>query len=173
MSDPTPNPAPEPERSVPTPEPTAVGTPTAAQKADIGKRALAALIDGVIAGVLTYIPWIGWLLGAGYILVRDGLDYEFMDTRSIGKRVMKLRPVPIDGSTMTLQRSAQRNWPLVFASLSRVLLFIPILGWILFPLVALAGAVVGIVEIVLVLNDPEGRRWGDRLAGTKVIEAAD
>ena len=25
------------------------------------------------------------------------------------------------------------------------------------------------IEIMRVLNDPEGRRWGDQLAGTKVI----
>jgi uncharacterized RDD family membrane protein YckC len=29
------------------------------------------------------------------------------------------------------------------------------------------------VEIVLVITDNEGRRWGDKLAGTRVIEVAE
>ena len=30
-----------------------------------------------------------------------------------------------------------------------------------------------IIEIILVLTDPEGRRMGDKIAGTKVIEVAE
>ena len=37
------------------------------------------------------------------------------------------------------------------------------------PLAFIAFAI-GIVEIVLVLTDAEGRRFGDKLAGTRVVE---
>ncbi len=168
MADPgAPTPPPTPPAQA---GPTTGATAGAAVKADTMKRFVAVLIDGVIAAVLTYIPYIGGLLGALYILLRDGFEFEFMDLRSVGKRVMKLRPVRLDGQPMTLGWSARRNWPLVFASLWRLLLFIPILGWLFIPLVLVAGAVLSILEAVLVLTDPEGRRWGDRLANTKVIE---
>lgn len=50
-----------------------------------------------------------------------------------------------------------------------MLIFIPVLGWILIPFVGLAGLVIAVIEALRVMNDPEGRRWGDQLAGTKVI----
>jgi uncharacterized RDD family membrane protein YckC len=141
-----------------------------ASKADLTKRFVAIIIDAAIAGVLSIIPVVGGLVGAAYILLRDGFDFEFMDGRSLGKKLMKLRPVKADGQKMTLQDSAKRNWPLMFGALISVLLFIPVIGWILIPIVIIASLVIGVVELVSVLNDSEGRRWGDKLAGTKVIE---
>jgi uncharacterized RDD family membrane protein YckC len=142
-----------------------------AGKADLVKRFIAAIIDGAISAVIGLIPVVGGLVGAAYILTRDGFDYDFMKHRSVGKQLMKLRPVTLDGSPMTLQTSIRRNWPLVFGSLTQVLLFIPVIGWLLIPLVAIAAAVLGIVEIVLVLTNDEGRRLGDRMARTKVVES--
>jgi uncharacterized RDD family membrane protein YckC len=167
-----------PENSAPThvaQEPTAAA-PTAeeaasAGKADLAKRFIAAVIDGAISAVIGLIPIIGGLIGAAYILTRDGFDYDFMKHRSVGKQLMKLRPVPLDGKPMTLQTSIRRNWPLVFGSLTQVLLFIPVIGWLLIPLVGIAAAVLTITEIVLVISNSEGRRLGDRFANTKVIES--
>jgi uncharacterized RDD family membrane protein YckC len=145
-------------------------TPTATTaKADLTKRFIAALIDGVIGGLLSFlvglaIPFVGGILGAAYILLKDGLDVEFMDKRSIGKKLMKLRPVRLDGGAVDINTSIMRNWPLAIGSIISI---IPILGWVLGPLAAL---VFSIIELVLVLTDPEGRRLGDKLAGTKVIE---
>ncbi len=93
-----------------------------------------------------------------------------MDGRSVGKKLMKLRPVRLDGQKMTLQDSARRNWPLMFGSLVSVLLVIPVIGWVLIPLVIVAAAIISIIELVLVLTNEEGRRWGDKMASTKVIE---
>jgi uncharacterized RDD family membrane protein YckC len=143
---------------------------TSTTKADIVKRAIAAIIDGAIASILGLIPAVGGLIGAAYILFRDGFEYEFMDGRSVGKKLMKLRPVKLDGQKMTLQDSAWRNWPLMFGSFISVLLVIPVIGWILIPIVALASLVIGIIELVSVLTNEEGRRWGDKMAGTKVLE---
>ena len=145
----------------------------AGEKADLVKRFVAAIIDGAVAAVVGMIPVIGGLVGLTYILLRDGFEFDFMDYRSVGKKLMKLRPVKDDGTRMTLRDSFQRNWPLVFGSLVQILIFIPVIGWVLIPFVALAGLALGIAEIVLVFTNPEGRRWGDRLAGTKVVEVTE
>jgi uncharacterized RDD family membrane protein YckC len=133
-------------------------------KADLVKRFIAALIDSVLASVVALIPVVGGIVGAAYILVKDGLDIEFMDKRSIGKKLMKLRPVRLDGGNMDITTSLQRNWPLAIGS---ILSIIPFLGWIAAIIIA---PIIAIIELVLVLTDPEGRRLGDKLAGTKVIE---
>jgi uncharacterized RDD family membrane protein YckC len=139
-------------------------SPTTTAKADLTKRFIAALIDNVLASLVSAIPVVGGIVGAAYILVKDGLDFEFMDKRSLGKKLMKLRPVRLDGQPMDLNTSIRRNWPLAIGS---ILSIIPLLGWIIAIPVSL---VIGIIELVLVLTDAEGRRMGDKLAGTKVIE---
>ena len=134
-------------------------------KADLGKRAIAYIIDAVAVAVVSAIPF-GGILGAAYILGRDGFDFEFMDGRSLGKKLMKLRPVRADGGKMDLTTSAMRNWPLALGAL----ISIPVLGWIAAIVLIPASIILGILELILVLTDDEGRRWGDRLAGTKVVE---
>lgn len=146
---------------------------TAATKADLGKRFIAMIIDAVIGGVIGVIPIVGGLVAAAYWLCRDGLDYEFMDGRSIGKKLMKLRPVRDDGGPMDLQTSIRRNWMFALGGLIAVLLVIPIIGWILVPVVAIVAVVLGIVEGVLVLTNDEGRRFGDKMAGTHVVETIE
>jgi uncharacterized RDD family membrane protein YckC len=39
--------------------------------------------------------------------------------------------------------------------------------------VAVVAGVLAVIELVLVITDPEGRRLGDKLAGTKVIEVTE
>ncbi len=142
-------------------------------KADLAKRFIAAFIDGVIAMVIGFIPAIGSLLGAAYMLLRDGLELEFMDGRSIGKKIMKLRPVTSDGSKMTIEKSVRRNWMFALGAFNGILLFIPILGWALIFILSIIGLLIVLFEIFKVLTDTEGRRLGDNMAGTKVIETAD
>ncbi len=142
--------------------------PAPAGKADIGKRFVAALIDGVLSSVVgMVIPVVGGLVGAAYMLVRDGLDVDFMKERSLGKQFMKLRPVRTDGKPMDIATSVRRNIPFAIGPLIMV---IPILGWVVGPIVALAIAA---IEVVLIVTDPEGRRLGDKFADTKVIEVAE
>ena len=143
-----------------------------AGKADLGRRVLAALIDAGLGFVIGLVPVIGGLAAAAYWLVRDGLELDFMDRRSLGKRVMKLRPVRLDGAPMDLAASARRNWMFALGGVVSLLLFIPVLGWLLMLPVALAALGLGLLELVKVLTDEQGRRWGDRLAGTKVLEVA-
>ena len=135
------------------------------EKADLVKRFVAAVIDGIVAGVIGLVPFVGGLLGAAYMVVRDGLELEFMDGRSLGKKVMKLRPVRLDGQPMDVETSIRRNVPF---AIGPVIMVVPVIGWIVG---AAVGLVIGVVESILVLTDAEGRRFGDRIAGTMVIEA--
>ena len=142
--------------------------PKEAVKADLGKRAVAAIVDWAITWVVALIiPFLGGIIGAAYILLRDGFNISFMDRRSLGKKLLKLRPTTLDGSPVDLVVSMKRNW--VFA-VGPLLMIFPIVGWILGSII---GLVLGIIEIILVLTDPEGRRMGDKMANTKVIEVED
>ncbi len=139
-------------------------------KADTGKRLIAGFIDVVLAigcaAILGLkILGIGGLIGAAYMLFRDGLNLDFMDNRSIGKKIMKLRPVTINTENIDLLTSVRRNWMLALIPLSVSLIGIIFFGTIAFIICA--------VEVVLILTDDEGRRWGDKLADTKVIEVED
>ncbi len=166
MDAPTPTPPPPPP---PPPPPTSGSSGPIGGKPDTVARFLAFLIDAVAVAAIGLVPVVGGLVGIAYVLTRDGLAFDFMDGRSIGKKLMKLRPVRLDGQPMDLGTSVMRNWPLTLGSLAQVLLFIPVIGWILIPFVGLAGLVIAVIEVVRVMNDPDGRRWGDQLAGTKVI----
>lgn len=145
-----------------------------APKADLGKRFLAHLIDSLVAGVVgalvgLLVPTLGGMVGACYYLFRDGMDFEFMDLRSIGKRVMGLRVVRLDGEMMDLETSMRRNWVFAIGSLvPSAFFFEPIAA-----VVSIAGSVLFFYEVYRVLNDSAGIRWGDELAGTQVIEEAE
>jgi len=147
--------------------------PETRKKADIGKRLIAAIIDLAIAVVLGLIPLVGGLIGAAYMLLRDGFNYEIMDRRSIGKKLMKLRPVTLDGKEVDLNISIKRNWMFAIGAFTSILLFIPIFGWMLLPIVGLISLIIIIIEFVLIITDAQGRRWGDRLANTIVIEVEE
>jgi uncharacterized RDD family membrane protein YckC len=145
----------------------------AAGKADLTKRAVAGIIDGVAAVLVGFIPLVGGLLSTAYWLARDGLDLEFMPNRSLGKKVVGLKPVMLDGRPVDLETSLKRNWPFAISGVAQILLFIPIIGWLLMVPVALLALAAVIVEVFLVLTDDEGRRLGDRFAETRVVEVGD
>lgn len=145
-------------------------TATAPGKVDLAKRFIAALVDGVLAAVVGAVPVVGSIAGTAYILVRDGLDIEFMKGRSIGKKLMRLRPVRLDGQPMDLATSIRRNWVFAIGALSGLVAWVPFLGFLAVLILGLIGFLVGLYEIYMVATDAEGRRYGDRFAGTKVIE---
>ena len=163
---------PPPENERQTGGPSADSEPLST-KADLGKRFVAAIIDAVIGVMIGLIPAIGGLAAAAYWLVRDGLEFEFMYRRSVGKHVMKLRPVTLDGSPMDITASAKRNWMFALGGVVQLLWWIPFIGWLFVVPVALAAFAIGVIELFLVITDPEGRRLGDKIANTKVIEAED
>ena len=140
------------------------------RKAELLKRFVAALIDGVISLIPAVVPIIGGVIGVVYDLTKDGLVFSL--TRddqwknvSIGKKVMGIKVVRVDGSDITVADSVKRNITLAAGS---IIAIVPVIGWVVGSVV---GALLGILEIILVLVDPDGRRLGDKLAGTWVVEA--
>lgn len=113
-------------------------------KADLGTRFLAFLIDVVICGVVAFVPFIGWLIAIAYILIRDGL----FEGQSVGKWFFKLRVVHTEeGRKGNFMDSALRNLPLAIPFLNIIFL---------------------VAEVIFVLSDEDGIRLGDKLAKTQV-----
>jgi uncharacterized RDD family membrane protein YckC len=129
------------------------------QRADLTTRAVAGLVDLLLIIGLARLPdVIGFLSAAGYILIRDGL----FDRRSIGKKLIGLRVVSLEGSgpASTYRDSIIRNVPLVLAYF---LFLIPYAGWVFGPL-ALG------TECLIAIGDKTGMRIGDMLARTQVVQ---
>lgn len=171
------------EGAAATPVPTSEGAPSEAHstaadpapaaaasgKPDVGKRVLAYIIDWVVAMILYAIlapvsAGFGALVGAAYLLLRDGFDFEFMRGRSLGKRMMKLTVQRDDGGKMDFMTSVKRNWPLAISMLP-----IGLLSLVIAPI----ALVIGLYEVYLALTSSDGRRWGDKMAGTRLVEVAD
>lgn len=119
-------------------------------KAEIGKRALAAMIDSmVVATTLILYRQSGFplylFLGAVYLLLRDAVA-----GRSVGKFLCGL--VVID-----LKTGRPCGWG---ASINRNAL------WLLPG----ANVVAVFLEAATIVRDPQGQRLGDRLAWTQVVD---
>ena len=111
--------------SVPEQDPVGGSTETGsyswpAGKAELSKRFVAVIIDSVIAVLVGLIPWIGGIISAAYLVLRDGMELEFMDNRSVGKKLMKLRPVTADGGKVDMMMSVRRNWMFGFGGIVAV-----------------------------------------------------
>ena len=131
-------------------------------------RFLAFLIDGVLAGLLSSLFFAGGVLGAAYLVVRDGLTFEFMNQRSIGKHLMGLHVTRLDGRPMDVETSVRRNWMWGLGPVGAVVAQVPLFGGLLSTAVGLFGLGVGLYEAYRVLTRDDGQRWGDELAQTKV-----
>lgn len=150
------------------------------------RRVAAALIDAALALTIALVPaaftpgiakarvfGVGLLVGAVYMLVRDAIPYAEWGARSPGKRLIGLRPYRVGALPMDRRTSVRRNATLSAALGVPALMYlgggyalIPFGDWIIWLCVALVA-----VETLLVAVDPLGRRLGDRLASTRVIEA--
>lgn len=158
---------PEPQASAAGPEP---AVPHTATRPETSARVLAYVIDWVIAmalyGVFLNVSFLfGGLLGAAYLLLRDGFELDFMRGRSLGKRMMKLKVVRLDGGAMDFMTSARRNWTLAFSMLP--------LGLFFFLFLWPVALLLGLFEAFRLFTSPAGRRWGDELAGTRVVMAEE
>lgn len=141
-------------------------------KADLGRRVIAYLIDAVIASLPSVLLFplqpLSSLLGAAYMLLRDVLFFELTKAeawrhRSIGKRLVNLEVVCLDGTDLSWETSLKRNLPFALGTFAMWLP--PLLG----PLLTLAAAILLFVELVLVFSDARGRRLGDLWANTQVV----
>ena len=130
-------------------------------KADLTLRGLARLADFTIAfGMATTAPGVGPLLAAAYLLLADGL----IQGQSPGKKIFGVSAVvPATRAPAGFQEAALRNAPFAAVTLFWAL---PIL-WPVFFLVGLP--VIG-YEAWQVWDEPLGRRLGDRLAETQVVD---
>jgi hypothetical protein len=130
--------------------------------------------------VSSYVPRILGFLGAaislGYILGRDIVAGD----RSIGKKIQDIRVVTTTGAPIDYMTSARRNGIFAIGSalglLSATFGLIPCLGdavnCMLMPLMLLGFVVsvgAAIYEILQITQHPEGIRFGDRTAGTRVV----
>jgi uncharacterized RDD family membrane protein YckC len=162
-----------PERST-EPSASTFSESSSEKKVDLTQRFLARFLDGLIAAVpylfFTFLlpgfagELLGALAAAAYVLFSDGLDVDYMRRRSLGKHLLGLRPQRLDGTSMTPEHSARRNWPLAVGYFG----VLPFIGW----LISLVSLGLVVYEIYKVVTDAQGRRWGDELAGTRVENAA-
>jgi uncharacterized RDD family membrane protein YckC len=149
-----------------------------------GRRILAGVIDGLVATAIGLVVtdalflvfrhvrlplMIGALAAAAYVLLRDGVKLRAMDYRSFGKWVMRLRPVSRDGLCVDLTESAVRNSTLAVAPVALALLAVMSLGVTISFILAGSVTILVIAEVFFVMFHPDGRRVGDRLAGTSVL----
>lgn len=119
---------------------------TAASISSAGNRVVAFLIDVfVMVVIIALLQTPGILIAVAYLLTRDGLP--FLDGQSIGKKVLDLQAVDYKGEPLT------RNWRPVI--LRNVFLLV-------FPFVP-------ILELFVLLNNPDGLRIGDQIANTRVV----
>ena len=128
------------------------------RRAGLLLRIAAKVLDFIlIAAVIEIIPRAGFFAGLAYLLLSDAL----FDGRSLGKRLVRLQVI----SSETRQPCSFRDSILRNSTfgLGYLLSLIPWIGWLFMAIVS-AG------EFVLVLGSEEGRRLGDELAKTTVIE---
>lgn len=127
-------------------------------KAQVLNRFVAKLIDLlIVAAVTKLVPPVGVLAGLAYILLADG----FGGGRSVGKRLIGLQTiVPSTRDPAGFRESIIRNLPCALAQLA---FEVPYVGWI-------GWGVILSIEALLIVGNAQGRRLGDELAKTQVLE---
>ncbi len=131
-------------------------------KASAGQRIGAFLIDLIISvplGLIWLIPIIGTLVG-GFALLVYWLLRDLIGP-SIGKRLTGLAIVKPNGGPAGAGQLVLRNLPL---ALPYIILMIPLLGTFIG-----AGLDISILLIELIFVVADGRRLGDKMAGTVVV----
>ncbi|HSL04091.1 MAG TPA: RDD family protein [Nitrospiraceae bacterium] len=127
-------------------------------KAQILNRGIAKLIDlFIVAAACQILVPVGFLGGLAYILIADG----FSGGRSIGKRLIGLQTVlPGRRETAGFRDSIIRNLPFAVA---QVAFAVPYVGWLI-------SVTIIAFEAVLIIGNEQGRRFGDEVAGTQVLD---
>ena len=128
------------------------------RRAGLLLRTAAKIIDFIlVAAVLEILPRAGFYAGLAYLLLGDG----FFDGRSIGKKLIKLKVISAEtDAPCTFKDSILRNS--TFA-VGYILWLAPWIGWIFLLLVST-------LEFILILGSKDGKRLGDEIAKTLVIE---
>jgi uncharacterized RDD family membrane protein YckC len=153
-------------------------TPGAVTRAaSVGKRVGAYIIDAIGLAIVVAILLSVSQLGGGVTAMGTGRGYvgnlitaviflayfglmEAGSGQTLGKKMLGIKAVSVDGSPLTLQAALVRRLPFVIGSI------IP----------TAIGGLVGFVLVLVILitaiqDDPEHRGLHDKWAGSKVIEA--
>jgi uncharacterized RDD family membrane protein YckC len=132
---------------------------TVYQKAHVLNRFIAKLIDlFIVVAANEIVPPVGFLSGLAYILIADG----FAGGRSIGKRLVGLQTWRVEAREAAgFRESIIRNLPLGAAHIAFA---VPYIGWVVS--VAMLS-----FESLLIVGNEQGRRLGDEIAGTQVLDA--
>lgn len=128
-------------------------------KAQVLNRFIAKLVDLlIVAAADKLVPPVGFLAGLAYILVADG----FAGGRSVGKRLIGIQTIlPRTREAAGFKESIIRNLPV---GLAYLLFEIPYVGWV--------GSIAMLtVEALLIIGNEQGRRLGDEVARTQVLDA--
>lgn len=129
-----------------------------ARTASLLSRVVAKAVDLILILAATEVlPTAGFLAGIGYILIGDGL----WGGRSLGKRLLGLSVLGEGEKPCTLGESILRN-----ITIAAAIFF----WWALFAGWLLAGIILA-VEFIVLAGSPLGRRIGDEMANTRVVEA--
>ncbi|MDA8171917.1 MAG: RDD family protein [Nitrospiraceae bacterium] len=129
-----------------------------AKTAGLLLRVVAKSVDVIIIlAAVEILPKAGFLAGVGYMLIGDGLS----GGRSLGKRLLGLVVLGKEGLACQVKESILRN---ITLGGGIILWKVPIIGWIL-------AAAVFALEFIILIGSPEGRRIGDEIANTRVVEA--
>ena len=128
-------------------------------KAHVLNRFIAKLIDLFLVVAANQIaPPVGFFSGLAYILIADG----FAGGKSIGKRLVGLQTIRVDSRDAAgFRESIVRNLPLGCA---QVAFAIPWVGW-------LVSVAIVAFEGFLIIGNEQGRRLGDEVARTHVLDA--
>jgi uncharacterized RDD family membrane protein YckC len=128
-------------------------------KAHVLNRFIAKLIDlFIVVAAGEVAPPVGFLSGLAYILIADG----FAGGKSIGKRLVGLQTMRLDGrEAVGFRESIIRNLPLGGA---QIVYAVPYIGW-------LASLAILAFESFLIIGNEQGRRLGDEVARTQVLDA--
>jgi len=164
-------------KTVPSKKSLSAGSPAKREPAEEGsprrqpdpiRRIAAGLVDGIPAYLIAFIPFIGGLISATYLAIRDGLPTDDGQSQSLGKRLLGLKTVRLsEGTPCDYLTSLLRNLPFAVPALIMVR---PVKGWILGSFIW--GAIF-LIETLLIIVDENGARLGDRLARTAVVDAVE
>ena len=139
--------------------------------------AVLAIISGFIVSVGPSVVNVLWAaVSLAYVLGRDLVAGD----RSIGKKVQNIRVVTTTGTPITPNESIRRNaifaigpaLSVIQALLGLVPFFGAIVGCILLPLLVLGGLIslgAAVYELLQITQDPNGIRYGDKMASTRVV----
>lgn len=140
------------------------------QYASVGIRFVAILLDGLIVGIpLVIVEAILGIFGSpiaavisaiAYFLY-EGLLLASQNGQTVGKKIMSIRVVSVDGQPLTMNKTFTR------AGVKAVL---SVLGSIKPPITSVLG-ILSLLDYLWPLWDANKQTWHDKAAGTYVVKA--